>query len=493
MGALQSGFRLAVATGVLFLTTACYRPAFDPRPQGSWTYSVEAPPRGSRVVRVEATFDRARTERITLARETAPFVRDMQVRNGDGYRNVELRGGEWFERSCVSRCTIRYSVDLGSVAAGCGDEIDCARRVGETTLSPALQWLAHPTPRSDVPVSVRVNVPDGAEFATGMQRADAAGRRFAFRSFDLDEGSFTAFGPLRKQRVDVAGADGRTARVDVALLGRFGMPDAAFGSWVGDAAGVTVPLFGRFPVDQATVFVVPVRGEDQVVFGKVLSLAGASVVVLVGDEMPAAAQRKDWVLVHELFHLGFPTFRGEGRWLGEGLATYYEPILRARAGWLSEAEVFRQFARNMPRGQPARGASAGIAQRSDLDTIYWGGALFCLAADVRIREETRGRKSLDDVLRSGLARGGDATRVWSLRDVVRVGDEATGTNVLADMYDRYAARGERIDLDGLLRALGVDVDPRAGGATISEEERPLAWVRRRIVDRPDRFAVAESR
>jgi predicted metalloprotease with PDZ domain len=186
------------------------------------------------------------------------------------------------------------------------------------------------------------------------------------------------------------------------------------------------------------------------------------------------------VLVHELFHLGFPTFRGEGRWLGEGLATYYEPILRARAGWTSEPEVYRQFARNMPRGIPARGSSGGLAQRDDLDSIYWGGALFCFAADVRIREETRGKHSLDDVIRAALARGGDATKVWTVAEVVRLGDEVTGTTVLSAMYDRYAARGERIDLDGLFASLGVDRD---GSVVGLDERRPLAWVRRQIVGR----------
>lgn len=483
----------AVLTAGLLLTTACYRPPADARSSGSWAYAVEAPLAGSRVVKVEATFEGARTERIALARETAPFVRDMKVRNGSGFRSVERRGNEWFERSCMARCTIRYSVDLGEVAAACGDEVDCAKRVGPTTLSPALQWLAHPLPRTDVPVTVQIHSPDATPFASGMHAIDETGRRFAFRSFDLDEGSFTAFGPLRNQRVEVSGrSSSPPARIDVAVLGTapYAMPDSSIRAWVGDAADVTVPLFGRFPVDRTTLFVVPARGEDEVVFGKVLSLAGASVVLVVGDRMPASAQHRDWVLVHELFHLGFPTFRGEGRWLGEGLATYYEPILRARAGWVSETEVFRQFARNMPRGQPARGSSSGLAQRSDLDTIYWGGALFCLAADVRIREETRGRRSLDDVLRAALARGGDATRVWTVRDVVRVGDEATGTSVLSEMYERHAARGERIDLEGLLAALGVDADGRSG-VIISEQERPLAWVRRRIVGGPSVETLAE--
>src|SRR5262249_27709830 len=343
--------------------------------------------------------------------------------------------------------------DLEELANACGDEVDCARRVGEATLSPALAWLVHPVPRTDVPVRVRVQTHDGSQFASGMHAADVYGRTFTFRSFDLDEGSFTAFGPMRRFHVDVPGHGSGKARIEVAVLGstRYAMPDSAIRTWIEESANVTVPLFGRFPVDRTTLFIVPAKGEDEVIFGKVLSLAGASVVLVVGDKMPASARHKDWVLVHELFHLGFPTFRGEGRWLGEGLATYYESILRARAGWTNEREGFRQFARNMPRGQSSSGgANAGLSARDDLDTIYWGGALFCLAADVRIREETRGRKSLDDVLRASLDRGGDATQVWTVRDVVHLGDVTTGTTVLSDMYERHAARGERIDLESLM-------------------------------------------
>jgi predicted metalloprotease with PDZ domain len=444
--------------------------------RGSWVYEVEAPTSGSRLVTVEATFDGARTERLSLPHESVPCVKEMQVLSRDraSFRTVERRDSEWFERSCNWRCTVRYKIDLGELAAACGDEVDCARRVGDTTLSPALAWLVHPVPRTDVPVTVRVHSRDPNQFASGMHDLDGTSSTFTFRSFDLDEGSFTAFGPMRHHQVSVG-----NARIDVAILGstRYAMPDDQLRTWIEEAAHVTVPLFGRFPVDHSTLFVVPAKGEDEVVFGKVLSLAGASVVLVVGDQLEASARHRDWVLVHELFHLGFPTFRGEGRWLGEGLATYYEPILRARAGWTTESEVFRQFSRNMPRGQAPRGSNAGLSAREDLDTIYWGGAMFCLAADVRIREETRGRRSLDDVLRAALARGGDATRVWTVRDVVRLGDQVTGTTVLSEMYERHAARGERIDLDNLMSSLGVPQDGRD-----VDDSRPLAWIRHRIIN-----------
>jgi hypothetical protein len=472
-----------LALPLLLAGTACVRPPSDGRATGSWTYEVDAPGEGSRTVVVEATFDNARTERLAITRDSTPFVRDVQLKTREGWRTVKRRGTQWVEPSCMRHCTVRYRIDLGELAAACGDEVDCARRVGDATLSPALAWLAHPVPKTDVPVTVRVRTPNAMQFVSGMNATDESGHAFGFRSYDLDEGSFTAFGPMRHYRVDVSGKAGQpNARVDVALVGKtkYGMTDNDIREWVDEAAQVVAPLFGRFPVDRTTLFLVPARGEEEVVFGKVLSLAGASVVLVVGDKMQAAARHHDWVLVHELFHLGFPTFRGEGRWLGEGLATYYEPILRARVGWTTEPEVYRQFARNMPRGVPARGSSSGLAQREDLDSIYWGGALFCFAADVRIREATRGKRSLDDVIRAALARGGDATKVWTVAEVVRLGDQVTGTTVLSEMYDRYAARGERIDLDGLLASLGVDRD---GSGIEIDERRPLAWVRRQIIGR----------
>lgn len=409
---------------LLLVLVACMRPASEPRVAGRYLYEVDAT---TRDLVVEATFDDARTERLALPH--AELARDLSLRTEDGWRPAQ-----WNEPSCRSHCTIRYRLDLGALADACKGEVDCARRVDDAVISPALAWLAHPSPKTDVPVTVHVRAPEHA-FATGMRPLAGVANTYAFRAYDLDEGSFTAFGPQRRVAVSV-----REARIDVVLLGPLAMRDSAIATWVKDAGGVVASLFGRFPVDHATLFVVPEPGHDEVVSGKVLSLAGASVVLLVGDQMKEAKQHEDWVLVHELFHLGFPTFRGEGRWLGEGLATYYEPLLRARAGWTTEADATRELEENTQRGS----VEGGLAQREDLDSIYWGGARFCLAADERIRSESNGTRSLDDVMRAVLARGGDATHVWTVADVLKLADETTATNVMSDMFERHAMRGEKI-------------------------------------------------
>ena len=251
-------------------------------------------------------------------------------------------------------------VDLEALAAACS-RLDCGRLIGDAMLSQASAWMLRPEPAGEATVHVHFL---GDRYATGLRHDPAGG--YVFRSEDLGEASYTAFGAFRRSSVEVGGAT-----LDVTLLGQpVKMGDAAVVEWVRGAAGCVASLYGHFPV-AATIFVDPVPGADQVVFGRVMSLTGASVVLLFGADTRAESAHADWVVVHELFHLSSPSFVREGHWLEEGLATYYEPILRTRAGWLTEEELWRDFVRQMPRG-PAQGRRPGEprgARRHRLDVL----------------------------------------------------------------------------------------------------------------------------
>jgi predicted metalloprotease with PDZ domain len=348
--------------------------------------------------------------------------------------------------------------------------------VGDAIVGSANAWMLVPDNSGDGVVRVRVASGDLARFATGLRAAEDGG--YVLRARELGEAAYTAFGQMRTARVQVGGA---TLRVE--LLGQpLAMTDRGAVEWVQHGAECVAGLFGRFPVD-ATVFVVPVSGADEVVFGRVFSLAGASVALLFGADTRPEAAHDDWVVVHELFHLGTPSFVGEGHWLEEGLATYYEPILRERAGWMSEADLWKHFASEMPRGLRRPGSHANIEEREDIDSTYWGGALFALVADVAIRNETGGARSLDDALRAVLEREGDATHQARVQDFLRTGDEATGTHVLSRLHAELATGGGPVDLEAIFRSLGVEVGPlhASGGRSVDlREDAPLVSVRRAI-------------
>jgi hypothetical protein len=464
----------AVGWGVMVgvAGAGCARHADAPAdPQADYAYSIAPPAEGSWLLSVEATLDRAPSERL-VAPGATEALRDVTLLSAAGSSSggpIARDGDGWRAPSCKTHCVVRYVVDLDALAAAC-HRMDCSRRVGDAVLGVASAFMLRPEPSGSALLHVHLVGGTAARFATGLRRDPNGG--YVLRSGELGESSFTAFGALRRERID---AEGATLEVD--LLGApLSMGDGATLTWINEAAQRVAGLFGRFPVD-ATIFVLPVRGADEVVFGRVMSLAGASVVLLFGDEARPERAHDDWVVVHELFHLGCPSFVGEGHWLEEGLATYYEPLLRERAGWLTEADFWAHFTLSMPRGLRKDGDPVAIEERDDIDSTYWGGALFAFLADVRIREATHGARSLDDAMRAVLAREGDATRQARVADFLRTGDEATASHVLADLYRTWATLGENPDLDRLWRELGVE----AKGSKIALDDRaPLAFIRRGI-------------
>lgn len=446
---------------------------------GAWEYEVTPPGPGSWRVAVEATIERAPGERLVAGEAPAAFHEVSVLSTGGQVAPAARDGDAWVVPACRKRCRLRYDVDLDALASAC-HRLDCGRRVGDAVVSQASAWMLRPEGAGDAAVRVRLPAGPSERFATGLRR-DPGGDGFVLRAEDLGEASYTAFGSFRRATIDAPGA-----RLDLVLLGApIAMGDAGVAAWVRGAAGCVSDLFGRFPVD-ATIFIVPVAGADEVVFGRVMSLTGASVVLLFGAEARPENAPHDWVAVHELFHLACPSFVGEGHWLEEGLATYYEPILRARAGWMTEAELWGDFVEQMPRGLRTAGEPASLEERDDMNSTYWGGALFALLADVRIRtlslQGGGSPRSLDDVLRAVLARQGDATHRARVADFLRTGAEAVGLGALEEVYEQDAVRGENVDLADLWSRLGVERGEggQGGPAVHLRDDAPLAAVRKAI-------------
>jgi hypothetical protein len=435
----------------------------------SYEYAITPPPAGSPVVHVEAELRNAPVPRLWDP-DAKGALRDVALVGPAGPQPLAVDGEGWTAPSCRTACTLRFDLDLDVLARRCRG-FDCARRIGGAVLGPASMWMLRPDANVDADIHAVVRGGDPTRFATGL-RSDGRGG-YSLRTWELGEASYTAFGDMRRRRLDVSGV-----ALDVALLGApLAMGDDAALAWIRDAATCVAQLYGTFPA-QATIFVVPVKGADEVVFGRVMSLAGGSVALLFGADTPPSREHSDWVVVHELSHLGTASLVGEAHWLEEGLATYYEPILRARAGWMTEAELWRHFVDQMPRGLRKADDPPSLEERDDIDSTYWGGALYVMQVDLAIRRATRGQRSFDDAMRAVRERLGDATHGTYLADFLRVGDEATGTSAFAQVTARFAQGGADVDLPGIWRFLGVEV--ATNGAVSLRDDAPGAALRRSI-------------
>ncbi len=168
-------------------------------------------------------------------------------------------------------------------------------------------------------------------------------------------------------------------------------------SWVQTSAStVSGYYFGHFPVPHLTLRIRSFDGSG-VRHGVTYAKDGGLIVISVGRETEMAATKDDWVLVHEMIHLAFPSMDDSHHWIEEGISTYVEPVARARAGGMPVDEVWRSFVHDMPKGEPGSG-DQGLDNTHTWGRTYWGGGLFCLVADVRIRERTKNRMGLEDAL-----------------------------------------------------------------------------------------------
>jgi predicted metalloprotease with PDZ domain len=439
-----------------------------------WSYDVTAGP-GGRELSVEAQFTDGVTE-LTLDDGLGPFVQQAEWEQGPSWIAAERVGDRLSVPGCArGPCRVRYRFLLERAATEVHDRNRAVAQAG-ALLAPPSSWLARPLRNTPGRYRLRVSTPPGTSFVTGVFPGPEAGTYEAETS-DLAEAPYSGFGSFDESRVEVTGG-----AVDVAVApGELGVTRADIDDWVRRAAGAVAGYYGRFPLRRALVIVLP-STRGRIGFGTTLGNGGGAIMIWVGRGATKAQFAGDWVLTHEMVHLGIPNLPRTHRWLEEGIATYVEPLARVRAGTLDAGEMWAGLVKGLPNGLPQPG-DRGLDRTHTWGRTYWGGALFCFLADLEIRERTRNRRSLDDALRGILAAGGDIAVSWPLERLLREGDRATGVPVLSELHARMGAKAEDVDLPALWQRLGV----RTAAEPISfADSAPLAAIRRSMAPGSER-------
>jgi hypothetical protein len=272
------------------------------------------------------------------------------------------------------------------------------------------------------------------------------------------------------------------ASIDVSFdSDQFDIERAALFDWVMQSARATTAYFGRFPVTHARVRLLQspgVRVSNGVSFGE----RGARCRITVGQHITQADLDDDWVLTHEMIHFGFPSVEERHHWIEEGIATYVEPIARAQVGRLTAERVWREMVDRMPQGLPAPG-DQGLDNTHTWGRTYWGGAIFCLLADIEIRKRTGNSKGLQDALRAINRAGGTIESDWILERALEIGDKATDGGTLMELYGRMASKPFAVDLPNLWTQLGVRL---SGQGVALHDQAAWAAIRSAICRSPDR-------
>jgi hypothetical protein len=246
---------------------------------------------------------------------------------------------------------------------------------------------------------------------------------------------------------------------------------------VRDCACAVSAYYGRFPVKNVRLEIAGVDAKPGFISGKTFVPNGAVIRISMARLTTVRDLHKDWVLTHEMVHLAFPSVADTHHWIEEGIATYVEPIGRVEAGNLDVQTVW-ELVEGLPQGLPQPG-DRGLDHTPTWGRTYWGGALFCLLADVEIRQATGNKYGLQNALRAIVSAGGSIQEAWPLARALAIGDRAVGAPVLTRLYDRMKATPTKPDLDDLWKQLGV---VPTTNSVVFDDHAPLAALRKAIAD-----------
>jgi len=494
-----------------------YRLGFDDRARHliDVTMTLPAAPAGARTLWMPTW-----TPGSYLLREYARHVEGLTVVDATGTAVPVTRTtkNRWEVEADGGTLTVRYRV-YAREASVRTNFVDADLAV----LNGAALFLTEEG-REGAPHRVVVDLPrDWSGAHTGLDRTPGGGPT-DFTAADLDE---LIDSPLVLGNATVRTLDVEAAPHTLVLAGELGPWDVD-GSAASVAAIVREQLafWGSVPYDHYTFLNVVNEAR-----GGLEHLDST----LMMTHRRATSVREDHVrwlglVSHEFFHtwnvkrlrpapLGPFDYENEAYtpslWVAEGLTSYYDDLLLVRAGLITEKEYLGRITDQLTSVQETPGrrvqtlsqasADAWIKYyRKDENTVntgisyYTKGMLVGWLLDSRIRCETDGKRSLDDVMRLAHARHSGA-QGYTPEAFEAIIAEVAGTP-LTDELDSWLRSTDELDYEPALACLGLrfadpdDKEEEADGdaAKASEpEDPPAGWLGAGLDARGARHVVVD--
>lgn len=186
-------------------------------------------------------------------------------------------------------------------------------------------------------------------------------------------------------------------------------------------------------------------------------------------------------------------------WVFEGVTSYYDDLALVRSGLISTESYLELLGQTMTRVRRSGGRRRQNVADSSFDawtkfykqdanatnaiiSYYAKGALIALALDLKLRSETGGEYSLDDVMIAAWARWGESGEGMPEDGFERICAETSGLD-LEDFFSATVRGTGELPLEALLKTHGIGYQLRrseggkdAGGKPKSDSKLPAVWL-----------------
>jgi len=346
-----------------------------------------------------------------------------------------------------------YTLDVAKLVAQ-----RAARRIGRAlVLRMGAFLLRAGVLPDDLDATIELVAPAGVGVATPWDAVGPTTYRIDPSTWEFQ--GWVVFGAFERRARTIAGCATEILSFDGTLV----CSEPGVDRWIAEAMEADALLFGgRFPRARLLVGIEPVRASrDPVPFGSAWSGGGPHAFLQVAANCQDADFGDDWTATHELLHAALPHIKIEDAWCGEGFVTYYQEVLRARAGVQSPAAAWQAIHEGFGRGRRSASRSSvaddslHMHERHEYFRVYWAGAALALLLDVEARRASGGRVSLDDAMRALVTHPAAGRRSITGREVVaELARRVPGARLQA-IADGVLAGAAFPDLAATYRDLGL--------------------------------------
>lgn len=409
---------------------------------------------------VSICTDSARAERRFLAyhERAADFIGAITRDSGGAieHRGDAIVAPHWRAGECL-----HYQVDLDAITRA--RQSGLGWRVGDDRLfSPhAVLWRPHDLARAE-DAEIRFVLPEGYSVSVPWQSTDAAPPRRNFKVGTTPVGWPTLIAIGRFAELDMPAGEGsvRVAIAGVTEPARRAVLENYVRTAATDVAALFPSAFARHP----QIVTIPIGPQSEAVpFGQSFRGGGTGILLFIDPTRSAEDYLQAWTLHHELIHVIHPYLDLDGRWIAEGIATYFQNVVRSRRLRQSAREGWEELDAGFARGRAdtaslsLKETSIEMSERGHYMRAYWSGTALMLLADVELHARAK-PASVELALNRYLKCCALQPRRWEVREFLAELDRQVGGDTFTRLYREHADATYFPDVAPAYTTLGIDAD-----------------------------------
>jgi len=355
-------------------------------------------------------------------------------------KNLKLyRGRLYLSNTSIGSC-ISYQIDLTKSL------VDDKK----TVLIDNRDWLLYPKTTQEVKIQFHFENPEH-QISTPWPKVKSNKSRshYILPHYPKSQSSKIVIGKVHLESVII-----KNAILEIALIGTNNEKRLyEYIKWIKDTAELLNTHTGLFPQRPVQIILAVTGAQREAVpWAEVQRGGGASVHFYVDEFRDINDFYQDWTAVHELSHLYLPNLETEDLWLSEGLATYYQVVLRAKAKITTSSKGWERLLSGFNRGKRADNG-LNLRQTNATQHYYWGGTAYFFMADVALRTHTK--QTLFSVMNQFVNCCVNEIGRWSAERFTAKLDSLSHTTIFTELLEQEALARSFPNVDPVLARLGV--------------------------------------